>query len=312
MVAMTKQNAAQSARASRVSGDGLVAVGWDQGTATGGASNRRACVWTTPSTQVFPLTTPTNPQGLGEVTDVNSDGSVICGLAGSNAFRKIGASEFQVLPPVPGLSGQYAANGISEDGSVVVGVRLQFPTADAVIWTPATGAVLMREFLAANGITVSATDVRNCTDVSADGTKICGWGNAGAWVVDLGVTVDPWIDLAGGTSGINGPLTLAATGDLTAGSTLTLDLTNAPAGAPLLAWLSFTSAPFAALGGTIHAFPYSLQIFPFADGAGAWSASLGWPAGVMAGTELYLQFLAQDLSVIHGITVSNGLMATTP
>ncbi len=311
-VAIAKQDPTSSARCYRVSGDGDTFVGWDQGLPGGQGFSRRACIWTDPDTQVFPLTTPGNPQGLGEVTDVNDDGTVFCGLTGSSAWRKVGANEVQILEPVPGLGGQYAANGISDDGSVVVGVRLQFPVADAVIWTDATGPMLLRDFLAANGITVGATDVRNCTDVSADGTKICGWGNFGAWVVDLDAATDPWVDLGGGTSGINGPLTLDATGPLTAGSTTTLDLTNAPASAQLVGWLSFASAPFPALGGTIHAFPFSLQILPFADASGNWGVSLPWPAGVPVGTDLWVQFLAQDLSTFHGITVSNALTATTP
>jgi len=311
-VAIAKQDPTSSARCYRVSGDGNTFVGWDQGLPTGQAFTRRACVWTDPNTQVFPLTTPTNPNGYGEVTDVNGDGTVFCGLSGNSAWRKVGASEFQLLEPVPGLGGQYAANGISDDGSVVVGVRLQFPVADAVIWTDATGPMLMRDFLAANGITVGATDVRNCTDVSADGTKICGWGNFGAWVVDLAAVNDPWVDLGGGTSGINGAVTLAATGDLTAGSTLTLDLTQAPASAQLVGWAAFAPVPFAALGGTIHAYPFNVQILPFSDPSGSWSASLPWPAGIPMGTDIFVQFLAQDLSVPAGITVSNGVMATTP
>ncbi len=312
MTAMVKQDPTSSARAHRVSGDGLIAVGWDQGLPTGQGFSRRACVWTTPTTQIFPLTTPGNPQGLGEVTDVNSDGTVFCGTVNNNAFRWIVGSEPQTLEPVAGLGGQYFANGISDDGSVSVGVRLQFPVADGVIWTPTGGAMLMVDFLAANGITVSATDVRNCTDVSADGTRICGWGNNGAWVVDLDVDDDPWVDLGGASVGIAGEPLLDVTGDLTTGSTLTLDVSNAPSGALMVGWLSFTSVPLDFFGGTIYANPQSVQIVRIADGAGNWSTPLNWPPGVAPGIDLFLQFLVQDASVPDGITLSNAMMAVTP
>lgn len=123
---------------------------------------------------------------------------------------------------------------------------------------------------------------------------------------------DPWQDLGGGTSGLNGPLTLAGGGSLVAGTPATLDLTNAPAGALTLAWLSFSSVPFAALGGTVHATPFSNQFLFVADGAGAVSLGVTWPAGIPVGSEAWFQFFAADASVIYGLTVSNGLKATTP
>ena len=123
---------------------------------------------------------------------------------------------------------------------------------------------------------------------------------------------DPWQDLGGGTVGINGPLNLVGGGTLVGGTPATLDLTNAPAGALTLAWLSFSSVPFAALGGTVHATPFSNQFLFVADGAGAVSLGITWPAGLPVGTEAWFQFFAADASVIYGLTVSNGLKATTP
>ncbi len=191
LTALAKQNASSSARASRVSGNGLVSVGWDQGLPTGPGFSRRACVWTDDVTQVFPLTSPSNSQGLGEITCVNSDGTVYGGSSASTAFRVTPANGLEFLPPLAGVPGQYFVNAISEDGSIAVGVRLQFPTAEAVLWLP-SGPVRAVDFLAANGIAVNATDVRNATGVSADGTVICGWGNVGAWVLTL---ADPAIDV---------------------------------------------------------------------------------------------------------------------
>ena len=123
---------------------------------------------------------------------------------------------------------------------------------------------------------------------------------------------DAWTDLGGGTVGVNGQPTLEGFGTLESGADTTIQLTNAPAGALMVAWLSFTSVPLAALGGTVHANPFNAQFFRVADGSGSYGVSFPWPAGITPGVDLYLQFLVQDASVIHGITLSNGVMTTTP
>ncbi len=123
---------------------------------------------------------------------------------------------------------------------------------------------------------------------------------------------DPWSDLGGGTVGANGPDTLAGNGTLVGGTTAGLDSTGAPANALTLAWLSFSSVPFNALGGTVHAAPFSNQFLFTADGAGDVSVSTTWPVGVPSGTEVWFQFLSADPSVVWGITMTNGLKATTP
>lgn len=147
LTALVKQHVDSSARALRISGDGLVSVGWDQGTPTAPGSGRRGSVWTDDNTQWFPCTTGANPNGLGEVIAVNSDGSVFAGSTQSNPFRWTPGAGLQILPRIAGLAGSDYANGISEDGSVAVGVRVQ--------------------------------------GVSADGKTLCGWGGSAAWVVTL-------------------------------------------------------------------------------------------------------------------------------
>jgi len=123
---------------------------------------------------------------------------------------------------------------------------------------------------------------------------------------------DPWEDLGGGTVGANGADTLVGTGTLVGGSPTTLDLTGAPANALTLAWLSFSSAPVSALGGTVHATPFSSQFLFNANPAGAVSLAVAWPVGIPSGTEAWFQFFAADPSVIWGITLSNALKITTP
>jgi len=123
---------------------------------------------------------------------------------------------------------------------------------------------------------------------------------------------NPWIDLGGGLAGIAGLPTLDATGPLTPGSNLSIDLVQAPPNAFILFWMSFTSVPFGFWGGTVHATPPNLQVLTMSNGAGSFSQSVVWPAGVPVGTDIYIQFLVQDLSTLHEITLSNALHATTP
>ena len=80
----------------------------------------------------------------------------------------------------------------------------------------------------------------------------------------------------------------------------------------VLAWLSFSSVPVAVLGGTLFANPFDVQVFRVAGASGELSQFLTWPPGVPTGIDLYLQFLIQDFSVPDQITLSNGVMATTP
>ncbi len=122
----------------------------------------------------------------------------------------------------------------------------------------------------------------------------------------------PWIDLGGGTLGVNGQPLLETFGPLTAGSTTTVQLSNAAPSAAMVVWLALNPVPFAALGGTVHAFPYNLQLLRVSDPAGDFSQGLPWPAGIPAGLDLTLQFLVQDASSVHGITMSNAEVCTTP
>ena len=88
---------------------------------------------------------------------------------------------------------------------------------------------------------------------------------------------------------------------------------HSPAPRTFAPWFLTASAPtpFAALGGTVHAFPFANQL-PFnADAAGTFTGATTWPAGLPMGTEIYFQFIVQDLSVPDGLTLSNGLKATT-
>ncbi len=121
-----------------------------------------------------------------------------------------------------------------------------------------------------------------------------------------------WTNLGGGSIGINGVPSLTGMGTLVMGTSFQLDGVNLPSNTPMLAWLSFSSMPLNVLGGTLHANPMNLQFFRLSDGGGAFTEGGTWPGGLPMGTDLYLQLLVQDLSVPADITLSNGVMTTTP
>ena len=121
-----------------------------------------------------------------------------------------------------------------------------------------------------------------------------------------------WTDLGGGAAGSNGTPTAVGTGALAEGCPTTVSLSNAPPNAMMIAWISFAPAPFPALGGTVHAFPFASQLFLAANGSGEFSASTTWPPGVPPSTSLWIQFIVADASTPDGLTLSNGLRATTP
>ena len=307
---LAKQNPSVSARASSVSANGLVAGGWDQGTPGGTAGNRRASLWTDDLTQLFVATTPGNPEGLGEVLDLNTDGSVCSGVTNNTAFRWTAGGGLELLPTVPGLGGGYYANAISDDGSVAAGVRLQFPTAQAIIWPEGGGAMTMVDFLAANGVPgVPGGNMRNCTGVSADGSVICGWGNNGPWVVTLDKT---WTDLGDGLSGTHGVPVLTGVGDLSAGSLVRLALSGAleNAATGLVVGLSALNAPFK--GGVLVPNPDFIVTGLTTNAGGGLTIAATWPAGVPSGFVTYFQEWVTDPAGPKGFAASNGLSGTAP
>lgn len=117
---------------------------------------------------------------------VSGDGAVVVGQ-GSNdqAFRWTAAGGVQNLGTLSGLA-QAQANGVSDDGQVVVGIGDSFaivnfqvpldPTATqrAFRWTAATGMQYLGDLLAAAGVDMSGVALLSAQSVSADGSLIAG------------------------------------------------------------------------------------------------------------------------------------------
>jgi len=167
-------------------------------------------------------------------------------------------------------------------------------------------------------------------DIAMDGGRIAAsaWGessaatgvdgdpndNSAMWsgAVYLFTNYELWTDLGGGTPGSAGTPALAGSGSLVGGAPASVSLTNAPPGALALAWFSFDPTPFAALGGTVYAQPNAGQLLLVANGGGSAGGATTWPTGMPTGTQVWFQFVVQDASVPAGLTLSNGLVATTP
>lgn len=119
--------------------------------------------------------------------------------------------------------------------------------------------------------------------------------------------VPPFVDIGGGSE-VGAPVVLTGQGALTPGSPLTITIAGAQP--PLaLAWLSLSPVPFPALGGTVHAFPYTNQ-FLLNTSAGDVVLPTTWPGSIPPGISFWLQVVAQDLAVPGGLVLSNALRGT--
>lgn len=132
-------------------------------------------------------------------------------------------------------------------------------------------------------------------------------------VADMGAlptTQDPvpptWVDLGFGSPGTLGEPLLTGTGDLSAGSTVTLTLSNVLPFSqhwlvlgltPIYRWFKL---------GTFVPFP-DLIVPQGADALGQLSSSGPWPPGVPAGFTIFAQSWAMDPGGLIGWSASNGL-----
>ncbi len=122
---------------------------------------------------------------------------------------------------------------------------------------------------------------------------------------------DAWTRVALGIGGSSGVPQIRGTGDLTAGSLVTLSMTSGKPSSPVTLFVSPAAilAPFK--GGTLV--PAPTILIPLAtDGAGAASVGASWPSGIPTGTQSWFQAWQQDATGKQGFISTNGLRATTP
>lgn len=109
-------------------------------------------------------------------TAVTPDGRVVVGISGSRAFRWTAATGMVDLGSGPLQSG--CAYGVSGDGNTIVGLSEDPNVAGgvlAVIWTPATGMISLKDHLVSLGASgLSGWDLIEANAISVDGNAIVG------------------------------------------------------------------------------------------------------------------------------------------
>jgi len=299
-------------RATTVSGDGTIIGGFGQ------AANRSPVYWDPTTLAGFPV----DASKGGEVYGFTTDGSLSVGeLDQGGTFneayiRDSGTGTITNIGALDGDNFLGAGLDITDDGTVVAGFDFIQLSRIGWVWTSDDGIISLSDRLAALGLTIP--DVYACSAVSDDGSTVVGGappegGGFGSVGYIAKLTPDGlWEDLGGGITGINGVPQLTGSGPLVGGTVATLDLVNAPPSALMLAWMSFAPSNIPYFGGTVFTLPFNTQIIVPSSPAGTFSASTTWPVGVPSNTSVWFQFAMQDLSVVQGITISNGVKATTP
>jgi uncharacterized membrane protein len=174
-----------SSRSNDANGDGSVIAGWE------GHPNTyvwHPAVWRDGVRTILGGFDDT--YGSAEARAVNTDGTLIVGsrwdadqrLALATMWHWNGATwdeqTLGALPGTPADIGNVVAEGLSDDGSIVVGFnQFSFGNFTGFIWTGETGMVGVMDFLADHDITVDPTlTVQSLTGITDDGTKIIGLG----------------------------------------------------------------------------------------------------------------------------------------
>lgn len=170
-----------------ISGDGAVIVG---NADTGGAS--RAFRWTEAG----------GMKELGTLTGSKFDGAyaisatanTIVGLSAGQAVRWLDGTA-QSLGPLADMKFT-SAWAVSGDGQLIGGSSYGSPTrgAEAFVWTPSTGMLILEDVLTARGIDLTGWDLEWLTGISADGSTLVGIGayngEAAGWAI-TGLTAIP-------------------------------------------------------------------------------------------------------------------------
>jgi hypothetical protein len=158
-----------SSRATDISDDGTVTVGFDEDPSFG---NRRPALWTDA------ISGPQHFAGTdvaGEALGVSSDGSKICGVVNNSAFYFDSERGVVDIGALPGETWGSTATSIADNGTVV-GFSgdpfFSFPA--AMIWNRHIGVVSLADYVTERGVDLGGYYLYNATSISADGNTIAG------------------------------------------------------------------------------------------------------------------------------------------
>ena len=164
MVPLQVSNTHRQSRASAVSGDGQVAVGWtetDFGT-------WRPTRWRADGSEHLLYA---DPEWFSEAIAVNEDGSVVVGQLEQRAFRWREGHGLENLGLVPGTAGtESRAVGVSADGNSVVG----WGDFNGFLWTAAGGMQNLNQIVEDAGYDLGNRFISHATAISANGNTIVG------------------------------------------------------------------------------------------------------------------------------------------
>lgn len=138
----------------------------------------------------------------------------------------------------------------------------------------------------------------------------------------LGVSVDnvvvelsyafTWASLGNALAGASGLPQLVGTGPLSAGSSNSVDLSNAAPSAVAGLFLALASTPVPFKGGTLVPVPFFDPVIANTSASGTISIPFVMPSGIPAGTGIWVQWAIQDAAAAQGIALSNAIKGTTP
>ncbi|MFK7960324.1 MAG: hypothetical protein AB8G96_07335 [Phycisphaerales bacterium] len=177
----------RSTRANGVDDDGDVVVGWQDG------AGRQGAVWVD---GVQELIFMDSGDAAFEAFGVSGDGQWVTGIGfGSpfgvgNAYRYNTVTDaYEQLPNLTvGGESRMAGTAVSPDGSMIVGGTWGLGPATfgkAIVWREGIGTVLLSEYLDELGIAYPSEYVFNfVSDMSADGTRLVGWGSLGGFAAN--------------------------------------------------------------------------------------------------------------------------------
>ena len=141
-------------------------------------------------------------------------------------------------------------------------------------------------------------------------TWLNGWTASTAY--GFTTTTSPFVGVAGALEGLNGEPRLEGHGTLVAGSSGSIELTNAKGSAAVALFVGLAQAAAPFKGGVLVPVPWLLQLPLGTPPNGAltlpWAS---WPSG-LSGVPLYFQYAIQDATGPKGFSLSNALKATSP
>ncbi|HYD00282.1 MAG TPA: hypothetical protein VEB22_03575 [Phycisphaerales bacterium] len=158
----------------RISPDGGTAVGYLTPTSTG---LRVPATWSeSGGWRMLPMIPGADFAG-GTLVSSGGTVAVMSGMSQGFFVAARWTEEGGTVPITsPAVTGDIHFNGMSADGSVLVGQGQLAQGGGAVLWTPDTGLVLLDDYLSSLGLDLTGWSLLGAMDVSNDGRTIVGTG----------------------------------------------------------------------------------------------------------------------------------------